>query len=73
MDDIYRIQKSYAIPDAELRNGLKEENKEFVLPVYTAFLARYKLANFTKNPEKYIKYTANDVSSFINKFFDAAA
>lgn len=50
IDDLVRIQKGYAIPDAELRESLKKDNKEFVLPKYREFLAKYRVTNFTKKP-----------------------
>ncbi|ESO89271.1 hypothetical protein LOTGIDRAFT_210312 [Lottia gigantea] len=73
LDEIYKIQKGYAIPNSELRQSLKEENKQFISPRYTMFLDKYTKINFTKNPEKYIKYTVNDVCGLIEKFFDASA
>ena len=73
MEEIYRIQKAYAIPDSELRESLKNDNKEFIVPQYQMFREKYKNVNFTKNPEKYIKHTVADIGRFIDKFFDAAA
>ncbi|CAH1274439.1 EXOC7 [Branchiostoma lanceolatum] len=72
-DDIYRTQKGYAIPDHELRQSLRNENKEFILPAYTAFREKYEPMQFTKNPEKYIKYTVEEVSATIDRFFDLSA
>lgn len=34
---------------------------------------RYFKVDFTKNPEKYIKYSPADVSNMVDKFFDVAA
>lgn len=73
MEEIYRIQKAYAIPDVELRESLKHDNKEFILPKYQMFYDKYASFHFTKNPEKYLKYLPIDVSNMIDKFFDAAA
>ncbi|KAL3877047.1 hypothetical protein ACJMK2_034802 [Sinanodonta woodiana] len=73
LEDIFRIQKAYAIPDTELRAQLKKDNVEFILPSYKIFLEKYQRLNFTKNPEKYIKYKVEDVEAILNKFFDAAA
>ncbi|KAG8201617.1 hypothetical protein JTE90_012687 [Oedothorax gibbosus] len=102
MEEITRTQKAYAVPDPELRETLKKDNKEFILPKYNMFydkininpelretlkkdnkefiLPKYNIfydkyidAGFTKNIEKYIKYTPIDVSNTIDKFFDAAA
>ena len=34
---------------------------------------RFSVADFTKNPDKYIKYTPRDVELKISKFFDLGA
>lgn len=73
IEEIFRIQKSYAIPDLELRQSLKQENKNYILPMYQMFHDKYTRLNFTKNPDKYIKYSMDDVGRMIDKFFDASA
>jgi len=73
MEEIQRVQKAFAIPDAELRDTLRSDNREFIMPYYTAFLQRYGSVAFSRNPEKYIKYSAQDVRQFIDGFFDAAS
>jgi exocyst complex protein 7 len=52
---------------------LKKDNIEFIIPAYRIFLDKYKRMNFTRNPDKYIKYSVEDVESMINRFFDTAA
>ena len=73
LDEILRAQKGYAIPDTELRAVMKKDNIEYILPSYKIFLDKYKKLNFTKNSDKYIKYSVEDVEAMINKFFDTAA
>ena len=73
MEDIHRVQKAFAIPDQELRETLREDNKQFVMPYYTAFLHRYRNIPFSRNPEKYIKFSEQDIRRFIDGFFDAAS
>lgn len=73
LEEISRTQKGYAIPDQELRSSLKKDNIEFIIPAYRIFLDKYKRMNFTRNPDKYIKYSVEDVESMINRFFDTAA
>lgn len=94
-----RVQRGYSIPDVELRESLKRDNKEYILPKYNAFYEkfvfsalifviiivlavilnsfmfcfRYASLQFTKNPEKYVKYTGVQVSAMIDRFFDVAA
>lgn len=73
MEDIFRLQKAFSIPDPELRDNLREDNLNYIMPYYLAFLRRYQGTSFTKNPEKYIKYKEEDVRRYIRGFFDAAA
>lgn len=73
IEEISRTQKGYAIPDVELRESLKRDNKEFILPKYQLFYDKYVKIPFSKNLDKYIKYTPIQVSDHIDKFFDAAA
>ncbi|KAL0278361.1 UNVERIFIED_CONTAM: hypothetical protein PYX00_000199 [Menopon gallinae] len=73
IEEISRIQRGYSIPDVELRESLKRDNKELILPKYNAFYERYSSMNFSKNPEKYIKYNPAQVSALIDRFFDVAA
>jgi exocyst complex protein 7 len=71
--DISLTQRMYSIPDVELRESLKRDNKEFICPKYNSFYEKYAGVPFTKHPEKYVKYTPAEVSSQIDSFFDAAA
>jgi len=73
IEEIQRVQKAFAIPDAELRDTLREDNKRFILPYYAAFLQRYRTVAFSRNPDKYIRYSEHDISTFIDGFFDAAS
>jgi exocyst complex protein 7 len=73
IDEISGTQKSYSIPDVELRESLKRDNKEYICPKYNGFYEKYANVPFTKNHEKYVRYTPAQVSSLIDSFFDAAA
>ncbi|ENN77972.1 hypothetical protein YQE_05649, partial [Dendroctonus ponderosae] len=73
IEDISKVQRGYSIPDIELRESIKRDNKELVIPKYNAFFNRYGVLNFTKNPEKYIKHKPDEVSAIIDRFFDVAA
>jgi len=73
IDEISGTQKSYSIPDVELRESLKRDNKEYICPKYNSFFEKYANVPFTKNHDKYVRYTPAQVSSLIDSFFDAAA
>lgn len=73
IDDISKVQRGYSIPDIELRESIKRDNKELIIPRYNAFYNMYAGVQFTKNPEKYIKHKPDEVSAIIDRFFDVAA
>ena len=73
IEDIASTQKKYSIPDVELRESLKRDNKEYILPKYNSFYDKYVNVQFSKNTDKYIKYTPAQVSGLIDSFFDVAA
>ncbi|XP_045492484.1 exocyst complex component 7 [Colias croceus] len=52
-----RAQRGYSVPDGELRETLKRDNKEALLPRYSAFHAHTAHLPFSKSPDKYAKYT----------------
>ncbi|KAK4874727.1 hypothetical protein RN001_014087 [Aquatica leii] len=73
VEEIAKVQRSYSIPDVELRESLKRDNKEYVVPKYNAFYEMYSNVHFSKNPDKYVKYKPDEVSALIDRFFDVAA
>jgi len=48
IEDISKVQRGYSIPDIELRESIKRDNKELVIPKYNAFFNRYKFDYFTE-------------------------
>jgi len=64
------LQKSYSVPDAELATILRKESKDLILTRYSLFYNTYHATNFTKNPDKYIRYTPQDVITTIERLFD---
>lgn len=45
MEEISKVQRGYSVPDFELREGLKRDNKEYILPKYYLFYDRYSNTN----------------------------
>lgn len=37
IEEMQRVQRGYSIPDLELRESIKRDNKEQILPKYQAF------------------------------------
>jgi len=73
IEEVVKVQRGYSVPDVELRESLKRDNKEYIIPKYDLFFNTFSKTQFTKNPEKYIKYKSEDVANIIDKFFDVAA
>ncbi|XP_047736815.1 exocyst complex component 7 [Hyalella azteca] len=73
IEEMQRVQRSYSIPDRQLRESLKRDNKEYILPKYQTFYDRYSGVPFSRNTEKYVKYTPAEVANLMDKFFDVAA
>jgi exocyst complex protein 7 len=73
LEEIIRVQKSYSIPDPELRESLRKDNRDYILPFFRSFMRKYEGSHFTKNPEKYVKHRESDVLRFLNNFFDVRA
>ncbi|XP_049865243.1 exocyst complex component 7 isoform X2 [Pectinophora gossypiella] len=72
-EECTRAQRSYSVPDLELREALKRDNKQTILPPYTAFYDSYASLPFSKNPDKYLKYTPVQISTQLDGYFDEAA
>lgn len=70
LEDAYKTQQAISIPDVSLRNCLKRDNVEHIIPQYNSFFHVYEEVVFSRHPEKYLKYRPQDVSSMLNKFFD---
>lgn len=72
-EEVSRAQTGYSVPDAELREALKRDNKQAILPKYSAFHDAYAGLPFSKNPDKYVKYTPLQISTQLDGYFDEAA
>lgn len=74
LEEICKIQKSWAIPDKKQRERIRQSEKKIVQEAYGAFLRRFGTGvNFTKNPDKYIKYSVEHVGEMIERLFDTSA
>ncbi|KAJ0179116.1 hypothetical protein K1T71_004828 [Dendrolimus kikuchii] len=72
-EECTRAQRGYSVPDAELREALKRDNKQALLPPYTAFYDHYAHLPFSKNPDKYVKYSPVQIATQLDGYFDEAA
>ncbi|KAJ7362142.1 Exocyst complex component 7 [Desmophyllum pertusum] len=72
-EELHQIQKTYAVPDTQLRDQIRDENIKLIFPLYETFRNKYASLSFTKNPEKYVKYTVDEVTAMLKSFFDVSA
>lgn len=73
LEELCKIQKVWAIPDKEQRDAIRQAQKRLVSESYRAFLHRCANIAFTKNPEKYHKYSPEQVEDMIERLFDTSA
>ncbi|XP_037399895.1 exocyst complex component 7 isoform X7 [Pygocentrus nattereri] len=73
LEELCKIQKVWAIPDKEQRDAIRQAQKRLVSEAYRAFLQRCANIPFTKNPEKYHKFSPEQVEDMIEKLFDTSA
>lgn len=69
--ELHKCNRTYAVPDFELRNQIREAIKREFLHHYQRFYNCYINQDFSKNKEKYIKYTPEMLSLMIDQFFES--
>lgn len=70
-EDLHQKQSQWTVPDSELRESLRLAVAEVLLPAYRSFVKRFgPLVESGKNPQKYIKYTAEDLDRMLGEFFE---
>ncbi|XP_010931301.1 exocyst complex component EXO70B1 [Elaeis guineensis] len=68
--EIHRAQTGWVVADEQLRAEIRISVSELVLPAYRNFLGRYRnLVEAGKHPEKYVKYSVEDVDAGIGELF----
>ncbi|TKY73300.1 Exocyst complex component EXO70A1 [Spatholobus suberectus] len=66
--EVYRIQTGWCIPDPQLREDLQISVSQKVVPAYRTYIGR----NSSNIAEKYIKYTEDDLQSYILDLFQGS-
>ncbi|KAL5976494.1 hypothetical protein ACLOJK_020827 [Asimina triloba] len=70
-EELHQRQSTWAVPDAELRESLRLAVAEVLLPAYRSFVKRFApLIENGKSPQKYNKYTADDLDRLLGEFFE---
>ncbi|KAL0424185.1 UNVERIFIED_CONTAM: Exocyst complex component EXO70B1 [Sesamum radiatum] len=73
-DEIHKTQTSWVVSDEQLQSELRVSISNMVIPAYRSFLGRYSQV-FTpgRQTEKYVKYQAEDIETYIDELFDGSA
>ncbi|KAH1036945.1 hypothetical protein AAZX31_20G181100 [Glycine max] len=70
-EELHQKQSQWTVPDSELRESLRLAVAEVLLPAYRSFVKRFgPLVESGKNPQKYIKYSAEDLDRMLGEFFE---
>lgn len=64
-DEAIKSCKSFTISDSSLRQSLTGEIRSIIVPLYSRFYDKYTNIEFTKNKEKYIKYTKESIEKAV--------
>jgi len=73
MEEQFHTQKNFSVPDADLQTKLRSAAKSKIIPLYTQFMTRYSDTQFTKNPGKYLRYSAETLDQMLDRFFEGNA
>eukprot|EP01018_Ginkgo_biloba_P012251 Gb_18937 [translate_table: standard] len=70
-EELHQRQTQWTVPDSELRESLRLAVAEVLLPAYRSFLKRFgSLIDGGKNPQKYMRYTPEDLERMLGEFFE---
>ncbi|OVA07131.1 Exocyst complex protein Exo70 [Macleaya cordata] len=70
-EELHLRQSQWTVPDSELRESLRLAVAEVLLPAYRSFIKRFgPLIESGKNPQKYIRYTPEDLDRMLGEFFE---
>ncbi|XP_050375742.1 exocyst complex component EXO70B1 [Argentina anserina] len=70
-EELYKTQTAWKVPDAQLREELRISISEKVIPAYRSFMGRFgSQLESGRHVGKYIKYTADDLESYVLDLFE---
>nr|GLL24675.1 exocyst complex component EXO70A1-like isoform X1 [Ipomoea trifida] len=70
-EELHQRQSQWTIPDSELRESLRLAVAEVLLPAFRSFNKRFgPMIESGKNPQKYMKYTPEDLERMLAEFFE---
>lgn len=68
-----KIQSSWIVSDSQLQTELRISITEMILPAYRSFLGRFQNYLDARHPERYVKYTAEDLEAHLNDLFEGSS
>ncbi|NP_001351684.1 exocyst complex component EXO70B1-like [Cicer arietinum] len=71
-EDIYRIQTAWKVPDDQLREEMRINISEKVIPAYRSFMGRFSSQLEGRHAGKYIKYTPEDLETYLLHLFEGS-
>ncbi|XP_021905639.1 exocyst complex component EXO70B1 [Carica papaya] len=72
-EEVYRIQTAWKVPDPQLREELRISISENVIPAYRFFMGRFgSQLESGRHAGKYIKYTPDDLESYLLDLFEGS-
>ncbi|KAK7336113.1 hypothetical protein VNO77_16645 [Canavalia gladiata] len=70
-DEIHRAQSQWVVKDEQLQSELRVSISGVVIPAYRSFVGRFsQFLDPGRQTEKYIKYQAEDIETYIDELFD---
>ncbi|CAJ1789018.1 unnamed protein product [Sphenostylis stenocarpa] len=70
-DEIHKTQSSWVVKDEQLQSELRVSISAVIIPAYRSFVARFaQTFDPGRQTEKYIKYQAEDIETYIEELFD---
>lgn len=69
MEDMFKTMRFCTVPDSDLKSSVLSDIKSGVIPLYERFYNKYSTLDFSKNREKYVRYTVPQVKLEIDSAF----
>ncbi|WVZ14856.1 hypothetical protein V8G54_012422 [Vigna mungo] len=73
-EEIHKTQSMWVVSDEQLQSELRVSISALVIPAYRSFLGRFsQYLDPGRQTEKYVKYQAEDIETYIDDLFDGNA
>ncbi|XP_076809603.1 exocyst complex component 7-like isoform X3 [Clavelina lepadiformis] len=72
-EELVKTHQQWAMPSLEVKKEIRRRVKQIILLDFTSFRDMFRMVQFTKNIDKYLKYTPESVEENIERLFDQCA